>query len=65
MRTTIVLDDDLLAQARELTGESRNTELVRRALQALIHAEASRRLSKLGGSDPDATAGSRRRPDIA
>ncbi len=65
MRTTIVLDDDLLAQARELTGESRNTELVRRALEALVHLEASRRLARLGGSDPAAAAPPRRRGEVA
>jgi Arc/MetJ family transcription regulator len=65
MRTTIVLDDDLLGRARELTGEERNSELVRRALKALIHSETSKRLALLGGSDPDAAAPPRHRDDVA
>jgi len=36
MRTTLVLDDDLLQQAQQLTGLSERTALVREALRALI-----------------------------
>jgi Arc/MetJ family transcription regulator len=53
MRTTLALDDDLLAQAQEFTGIAEKTALVREALKALIHLEASRRLAALGGSEPD------------
>lgn len=53
MRTTIVLDDDLLERAREFTGIAEKTALVREALKTLIHFEASRRLAALGGSEPD------------
>jgi Arc/MetJ family transcription regulator len=53
MRTTLALDDDLLAQAQEYTGISEKTALMREALKALIHLEASRRLAALGGRDPD------------
>jgi Arc/MetJ family transcription regulator len=53
MRTTIALDDDLIAQAQEFTGIAEKTALVREALRALIHMEASRRLAALGGSEPD------------
>lgn len=49
MRTTIVLDDDLLKAAEELTGISDRTALLCKALQTLVHAEASRRLAALGG----------------
>ncbi|MGQ0623396.1 MAG: type II toxin-antitoxin system VapB family antitoxin [Sporichthyaceae bacterium] len=62
MRTTIVLDDELLARASELTGITATTALVREAMTALIQRESSRRLAALGGSDPTATAGPRRRP---
>jgi Arc/MetJ family transcription regulator len=53
MRTTIALDDDLVAQAQEFSGITEKTALVREALKTLIHLEASRRLAALGGSEPD------------
>lgn len=62
MRTTLVLDDDLLAEAQRLTGTSEKTSLVRAALQALIERESARRLARLGGSEPDLAAPTRRRP---
>jgi hypothetical protein len=39
MRTTVVLDDDLLAEAQRLTGTTEKTALVRQALGALIERE--------------------------
>lgn len=62
MRTTIVLDDDLLSQAQRLTGTSERTALVREALTALIERESARRLARLGGSEPDLRDVPRRRP---
>lgn len=53
MRTTLALDDDLIKRAQEFTGIAEKTALVREALKALIHVEASRRLAALGGSEPD------------
>jgi Arc/MetJ family transcription regulator len=53
MRTTIMLDDELVQRAQEYTGISEKTALVREALKTLIHLEASRRLAALGGSEPD------------
>ncbi len=61
MRTTITLDDELLARASELTGLTEKSAVVREALTALVQREAALRLAALGGSDPTATAGSRRR----
>jgi len=52
MRTTLNIDDALLAQAGEYTGEREKTALVRMGLQALIEREAARRLAALGGSMP-------------
>lgn len=52
MRTTLALDDDLLAEAQRLTGTTEKTALVRQALTALIERESARRLARLGGSDP-------------
>jgi Arc/MetJ family transcription regulator len=62
MRTTVNLDDDLLATATEMTGIEEKPALLREALKALIAREAARRLVLLGGSDPKATAAPRRRP---
>jgi Arc/MetJ family transcription regulator len=61
MRTTLNLDDELLRKARDLTGISEKAALVREGLVALVERESARRLAALGGSDPEATAGPRRR----
>ena len=63
MRTTIALDDDLLARAQQLTGLSERSSLMREALRALIERESARRLALLGGSEPDLEVPSRRQPD--
>ena len=65
MRTTLVLDDDLLRTAQEYTGLTEKSALVREALKALVEREAARRLIKLGGSQPDFKAAPRRRPPHA
>jgi Arc/MetJ family transcription regulator len=62
VRTTVTLDDDLLAEAERLSGIQDRTPLLRAALTALVEREASRRLARLGGSDPGITAVPRRRP---
>jgi Arc/MetJ family transcription regulator len=62
MRTTLTLDDDLLADAQELTGLQEKSAVVREALKALVEREASRRLARLGGIAPDLFAPRRRRP---
>ncbi len=62
MRTTLVLDDDLLAEAQRLTGVKERTALVREGLTALIERESARRLARLGASEPDLEAITRRRP---
>ncbi len=61
MRTTINLDDTLLADAARLTGIRERTALVHEALRSLIARESARRLSRLAGSDPSAKAAPRRR----
>lgn len=65
MRTTLALDDDLVAEAQRLTGTVEKTALVRQALRALIERESAKRLALLGGSDPDASAGPRRQTSSA
>lgn len=61
MRTTVTIDDDLLAKAAELTGVHENVALLRRGLQTLIRVESARRLAALGGTGPTAQAAPRRR----
>lgn len=61
MRTTVALDDELLAQAQEYTGITEKSALLREALTALVQREAARRLARLGGTEPDFVAPPRRR----
>ena len=65
MRTTLALDDELVAEARELTGLKEKSGLIREALKALIERESARRLARLGGSEPGLKAVPRRRPSVA
>lgn len=53
MRTTLNIDETLLAQARLLTDIESKSKLVREALRALVERESARRLAKLGGSQPE------------
>lgn len=52
MRTTLNLDDELLARAARLTGIGEKTALIHAGLEALIARESSRRLAALGGAEP-------------
>jgi Arc/MetJ family transcription regulator len=61
MRTTVTLDDELLAKAQFYTGIKEKPALIREALKALIEREAARRLARLGGSMPDLKPIPRRR----
>ena len=61
MRTTLNIDDALLAEAARLTGLDEKTALVRAGLEALIARESGRRLAALGGSDSSASVAPRRR----
>jgi Arc/MetJ family transcription regulator len=62
MRTTLALDDELLAKAQAFTGLKEKSALVREALKALIERETARRLARLGGSEPHLALPPRRRP---
>ncbi len=64
MRTTLALDDDLLADAQDLTGLKEKSALIREALVALIQRESARRLARLGGSQPQLKPVPRRRSDV-
>jgi len=61
MRTTIAIDDELLAKAQEYTGLQEKSALVREALKALVEREAARRLARLGGTEPQLRPAPRRR----
>ena len=52
MRTTITLDDALVEKAKLLSGIAERSALINEALRALIARETSRRLARLGGSEP-------------
>ena len=51
MRTTIALDDTLVAKAQAFTGLTEKSALVREALKTLIEHESAHRLALLGGSE--------------
>jgi len=61
MRTTLNLDEELLRDAQKITRLSEKTAVVHAGLKALIASEAARQLAAMGGSDPRAKAGRRRR----
>ena len=52
MRTTLTLDDELLAQAQQISGLKERSVLLREALLALVQRESAKRLAQLGGSEP-------------
>lgn len=64
MRTTVALDDGLVAKAQAYTGLTERSALLREALTALVQREAARRLARLGGSEPGAKPIPRRRSTI-
>lgn len=52
MRTTLNLDDELIAEAQRLAGINERTAVIHEGLRALIARESARRLARLGGSEP-------------
>ena len=62
MRTTLIIDEELLERARELTGVQEKTALVRMGLEALIARETGKRLAALGGTQRQLESIPRRRP---
>jgi Arc/MetJ family transcription regulator len=62
MRTTLDLDDRLLAEAQRVTGLSGKTAVIERGLRALVDEAARRRLAALAGTIPRAKGPRRRRP---
>jgi Arc/MetJ family transcription regulator len=61
MRTTLNLDENLVARATRMTGIREKTALLNAGLEALIARASSRRLAALGGSEPELEVPPRRR----
>jgi Arc/MetJ family transcription regulator len=61
MRTTLNIEDELLARAAELTGIKEKTSLVKLGLEALIARESAKRLAALGGTEKNLEMIPRRR----
>jgi Arc/MetJ family transcription regulator len=51
MKTTLNIDQAMVARATELTGVREKTALVRMGLEALIARASAARLAALGGSE--------------
>ncbi|PUE47665.1 type II toxin-antitoxin system VapB family antitoxin [Limnohabitans sp. 2KL-51] len=62
MRTTLTLDDQLLAQAQKISGLTERSQLLREALLALVQRESAHRLAQLAGTEPQLTDIPRHRP---
>ena len=62
MRTTLILDPELVSRAQTLSGIQEKTRVVHEGLRALVARESAKRLAALGGSDRRAAAPRRRRP---
>lgn len=63
MRTTVNLNDELIEEARRMTGMTNRTQLLNEALRALVEREAARRLARLGGTEPHLEPIPRRQPE--
>ncbi len=61
MRTTLNIDDELMAEAQRITGLTEKTAIVRQGLEALIERDSARRLARLGASEPQLQPVPRRR----
>ena len=62
MRTTLTLDDQLLAHAQKISGLTELSQLLREALLALVQRESAHRLAQLAGTEPQLTDTPRQRP---
>ena len=61
MRTTLIIEDDLIEKASRLTRIKKKTSLVRLGLEALIAHESAKRLANLGGTEKRLKTPRRRR----
>jgi Arc/MetJ family transcription regulator len=65
MRTSLILDDELVSDAMRATGMTQKTAVIHHALRVLIAETARRELAEMGGTRPDFRAPPRRRPKKA
>ena len=65
MRTTLIINDELLGKALRLSGLEEKTAVVHAGLEALITRESAKRLAALGGSEPRSVAPRRRRSGVS
>ncbi len=61
MKSTLNIDQGILAEASRLAGVQEKTSLMRMGLEALIATYSARRLAALGGSEPGVKRIPRRR----
>ena len=61
MRTTLILQDELVSQAQSLTHIKEKTALIHEGLRALIEKKSRERLIALAGSEKKLKAPRRRR----
>ena len=61
MRTTLIINDELLGKALRLSGLEEKTAVVHAGLEALITRESAKRLAALGGSERRSVTPHRRR----
>ncbi len=64
MKTTLIIDDELLKRAQDLTGLAEKTAVLHAGLDALIERESARRLAALGGTERNIKTIRRRRPSV-
>lgn len=66
MRTTLTIDDELIAKAVALAPpNTEKSELIRECVKAFIQQQTARRLADLGGSAPEIELAPRRREETA
>ena len=61
MRTTVTIDDELFEAASEYSGVTEKSAVINLALKRYVESEASRRLPRMGSSQPDFELPPRRR----
>jgi len=61
MRTTLNIDDELLARALRVSGLREKTAVLHAGLEALIQRESARQLAGLGGTERKLKTARRRR----
>jgi Arc/MetJ family transcription regulator len=65
MKKTLHIDENLLREARSVSGARNDTDAVRLGLEALVRQGASERLRALRGKEPRAAEVRRRREAAA